>query len=168
MSAIEQSGAVFQDEVPNFLAYEPKISSLPRLGNRVRVAQPQSRWVVELRDRFDELTALPRGWDGYAGCPVSFNCAQFAANLIERLFVSSLPAPQMVPGNDGTLQIEWHIGQYDIEIDVLAPYDVVAARYDLVSGASEEIGLQSDFSPLGAWLSELESRCNQDQFAEAV
>lgn len=168
MSAVEQSSAAFQDEIPNFLAYEPRVLSLPRVGNRVRVSQPQSRWVVELKDRFDELTALPRGWDGYAGCPVSFNCAQFAANLIERLFVSSLPAPQLVPGGDGTLQIEWHRGQFDIEIDVLAPYEVVATRHDLESGASEEIELQSDFNPLGVWLSELESRCNKDQFAEAV
>lgn len=168
MSAAEQSGAVFQNDVPNFLAYETRISSLPRLRNRLRVTQPRSRWVAELADRFDELTSLPKGWDGYAGCPVSFNCAQFAANLIERLFVSAIPAPQLVPGSDGTLQIEWHRNQFDIEIDVLAPYEVVATRHDLVSGSSEEIELQTDFTPLSEWISDLESRCHQDQLAEAV
>jgi len=152
---MRQVSSVFQNEVPNLLSSESNTSSLPLRSARVRITQPRSRWVAELKDRFDELTALPQGWDGYAGRPVSFNCAQFAANLLERLFVESVPAPQIVPGDDGTLQIEWHQNQFDIEIDVLAPYDVCAVKRDLRTGLVQEIELEIDFTPLSGWIADL-------------
>lgn len=155
MNALRQVSSVFQDEVPNFIPSQSRTSSLTVRGARVRVVQPRSRWVVELKDRFDDLTALPRGWDGYAGHPVSFNCAQFTANLLERLFVEDVPAPQLVPGGDGTIQFEWHRNQYDVEIDVLAPYDVVAVRRDHRTGQVQELELQTDFTLLSEWIAEL-------------
>lgn len=155
MSFLGQVSSAFQDEVPNFIPSESRTSSLPLRVVRVRVTHPRSRWVADLKDRFDELTALPRGWDGYAGRPVSFTCAQFAANLLERLFVDGVPAPQIVPGGDGTLQFEWHRNQYDVEIGVLAPYDVLAVRRDHRTGSVRELELQTDFTPLSEWIADL-------------
>ncbi len=66
-----------------------------------------------------------------------------------------MPAPQLVPGADGTLQIEWHTNQFDIEIDVFAPYRVIATRLDLISEQEDEIELQADFSALSDWIVEL-------------
>jgi hypothetical protein len=156
MNAMPQRSAVFQDEVPNLNPSDLKISSLPTRGARVRVASQSSRWTTQLEKRFDELTALPRGWDGYAGRPVSFWCAHFAANLMERLFVDGVPAPQLVPGGDGTLQLEWHRNQFDVEIDVLAPCDVLAVRRNHVTGQVEELELQTDFTALSEWIADLE------------
>lgn len=155
MNERAQMSAVFQNEISNFVPSESLVSSFNPPGSNVRVAQPSSAWILALQDRFDELTSLPRGWDGYAGLPVSFNCAQFAANLIERLCVAGVPAPQLVPGADGTLQIEWHLNQFDIEIDVLAPYNVVATRLDHVSGQEEDLELEADFTELSEWIVEL-------------
>ena len=123
--------------------------------SKVRVNNPSSTWIDDLKERFDELVSLPVGWDGYTGKPVSFTCAQFAANLIERLYDELLPPPNLIPGSDGTLQIEWHRNHFDIEIDVLAPYQVIATRYDCKSGRQEEFDLDSDFTLLADWLSEL-------------
>jgi hypothetical protein len=89
---------------------------------------------------------------------VSFTCAQFAANLLERIFDSDLPAPSLVPGSDGTIQIEWHRNQYDVEIDILAPRKVIASRFDHISGIAEEIELDSDFTDLAAWLADLKAK----------
>ncbi|MFZ1415884.1 MAG: hypothetical protein WAS73_15095 [Defluviicoccus sp.] len=155
MNAMQKSSAVFQDGVNDFAPSEQKISSRPISGARVRVAQPRSQWVSELTERFEDLLKLPPGWDGYAGRPVTFNCALFAANLIERLFVGGVPAPQLVPGGDGTLQIEWHRNQYDVEIDVLGPFDVLAVRRNIRTGQVEELELQMDFSPLSEWIAAL-------------
>ncbi|MEZ5537659.1 MAG: hypothetical protein R3F02_18825 [Thiolinea sp.] len=139
--------AAYQDEKPNFSSRIDSISSL--LSNRyIRVPQNTSDWVVNLGERLNSLTSLPPNWDGYSGVPVSFDCAQFAANLIEQLYVDGVPAPQLVPGSDGTLQMEWHVNQFDIEIDILAPYDVTAMRYDLMSDTEEELKLKTDFSVL--------------------
>ena len=156
MNALRQFSSAFQTEVPNLVLSESKTSSLSIRSTLVRVLLPRSRWVTELRDRFDELTSLPRGWDGYAGRPVSFTCAQFDANLIERLYVEGVPAPQLVPGSDGTVQIEWHRNQFDVEIDVLGTYEVVAIRRNLRTDVVEELELQTDFTALGDWIAELE------------
>ena len=114
-----------------------------------------SPWSKELLNRFNELVSLPQGWDGYAGRPVSFDCVHFAAGLIETLCVDGVPAPQLVPGADGTLQFEWHVNDIDLEVDVLEPYNVVATLSDHRTGEEREIELQADFTELAAWVGRL-------------
>lgn len=159
----------FQNDIPNFVSSGGDISTLSRPHTIVRVPKNTSDWIIELQDRFEELTSLPKGWDGYAGKPVSFNSALFAANLIERLFSSKVQPPQLVPGSDGTLQIEWHQNQLDIEIDVLKPYMVNATYFNHITGEAEEIELQRDFSKLSEWIIELgESRNNQQELEKDI
>ncbi|WP_420413278.1 hypothetical protein [Roseibium sp.] len=152
MNVAVVKSSVYQDEIANYQAGDGNVSSLSFRATPVRIQNPNSLWIQGLEDRFNELTSLPLGWDGYNGQPVTFNCAQFAANLIERLCIDSVPAPQLVPGADGTLQLEWHMNGFDIEIDVLAPYLVIATRCNHESGIDEEIEIQSDFSELADWI----------------
>ena len=147
--------AVFQVEVANYHFAGGNVSSLQVPNRQVRVQSPNSVWIQDLKERFNELTSLPRGWDGYDGRPVAFDCAQFAAHLIESLFLRTVRAPQLVPGADGTLQIEWHMNGFDVEIDVLAPYSIVATRFDHVTDVEEEIEIQTDFSELAVWIEAL-------------
>ena len=161
MNVRRQVSSTFQDEIPNFVQSESKTSSLPSREARVRVANHRSGWMADqqkLSDRFNTLVGLPRGWDGYAGRPISFSCAFFAANLIERLHVEGVPAPQIVPGSDGTVQIEWHENQFDVEIAVVGPYEVFAVRRSIVTGEVTEIELQTDFTLLSNWIVELKER----------
>ncbi|MCB1466215.1 MAG: hypothetical protein KDK08_03500 [Rhizobiaceae bacterium] len=155
MNAQPDFTTAFQDEIPNYRAVTDGISSLSARGARVRVTHPRSAWVNELEERFDVLTSLRRGWDGYAGVPVSFTCAQFAANLIERLYTRALPAPQLVPMANGTMRLEWHMNEFDVEVDVLGPYDVVAYRADLLNDSEDEIEIQTDFTELSEWIAAL-------------
>lgn len=124
-------------------------------SRRVTVTSHNNRWWANLQSRFDDLCALEPGWDGYRGKPVNFTVATFAANLLERIFVPGLAEPALVPGSDGTLQIEWHRNGYDVEIDVLAPNKVVALRYDHRSDSEEVSELENDFSILLSWVNEL-------------
>lgn len=162
-----QSIAVYQDGIQTFdFSGEPASSVWTGIGKTyVRVEVPKSRWNSELEDVFNDLTSLPHGWDGYAGKPVSFSCAQFTAVLIERLFISSLDAPQLVPVYDGSVRLEWHQNQYDIEIDIDGPYDVQAYRHDLRTGDEEEIKVETDFTALAEWIKELSEA---DQASQAV
>ena len=111
-----------------------------------------SLWIQDLKDRLDELTSLPRGWDGYNGEPVSPGCAQFAANLIERLCVANVPAPQLVPGADGTLQLEWHTNGCDVEVDVLGSHSGIATRFVIKTAVYEAINVQAEFPKLSNWI----------------
>lgn len=125
--------------------------------HRIRVESDRSAWNSSLSTRFDQLCALERGWDGYLGQPVSFACARFAATILEHLYTDGLLAPSLVPGSDGTLQIEWHRNQYDIEIDVLAPNKVVAYRNNLLSNQEDEIDISNDFTIVNLWLKEMKA-----------
>jgi hypothetical protein len=153
LNSKHQASTVYQDNVVPLFPPQSLSGSL-LYDDQILVPEPVG-WVVQLADRFDELTSLRRGWDGYAGIPVSFSCAQFAANLLDRLFDAEVGAPQLVPGSDGTIQIEWHENNFDIEVDILAPYHVVAFRYDLLADQEIEIELDTDFTALAGWISEL-------------
>lgn len=122
---------------------------------RVPVTLFNNRWWPSLEARFNELTSLEKGWDGYKGRPVLFTVATFAANLLERICIEGISEPDLVPGSDGTMQIEWHKNGYDVEIDVLGPNSVVAARYDHQSHHEEVIELENDFSVLLTWMNDL-------------
>lgn len=156
MNAVFPLGSAFQGGMSDCRASElTESSSLSPRGTKIGVPYPKSSWIADLRERLNELTSLSMGWDGYQGRPVSFSCAMFAANLIERLFVEDVPPPQLVPGADGTLQMEWHRNGFDIEIDVLAPYEVFAVRRNLRTDEVEELELEAEYSDLGRWIANL-------------
>lgn len=123
----------------------------------VRVQMPSSHWTENVSKRLNQLAALPQGWDGYFASPVPFTNAAFVAALIERLSYPGVEAPQIVPGSDGRLQIEWHSGGYDIELEVLAPHKVNASRENISTGHIDEAYLESDFSVLTGWLADLDA-----------
>jgi len=139
----------------NFRVYEGQSSSNIAAFAPLEVPYNQSNWVSELASRFEDLVTLKPGWDGYHGIPVSFSNATFAANLLETLCSEALPAPSLVPGSDGTLQLEWHINGYDLEIDVLGANNVVATRFCHQTDEEDEINLNNDFSELVQWIDEL-------------
>lgn len=122
--------------------------------HRVLVDEP-SPWVASLDKRFNDLTSLPIGWDGYKGVPVLYTVAKFASLILSRLYVTGLPAPSLVPGSDGTLQIEWHINQYDVELDILNVNSIFASRYDCLSGAEESFSLSNDVTIPSRWMHDL-------------
>ena len=155
MSASVQRNSAL-DEGVTLVQRDDIVSSNDSVASGLWISNIRSPWIRELEDRFHEITALPIGWDGYRGLPVAFNCAIFAADLLERLCSANVIAPSLVPGSDGTLQIEWHCNNYDIELDVLGPNNVVATRYNHLTGYEEEIELQNDFSPIAAWITYLE------------
>jgi hypothetical protein len=109
-------------------------------------------------DKLNELTSLPVGWDGYQGQPVSFTCADFAARVLDSLCHDDVPAPSLVPGADGTLQVEWHCHGFDIELDVLDAGSIEAYRRNVETGEEESIQVGVDFSEIFTWIEEMADR----------
>lgn len=98
-----------------------------RLGNFVIKADPEllaSDWLKRVLDQAVELLELRDGWDGPRSRTVE-------PRVIEMLVVDVLPtimppgkhaiAPQLVPTREGGVQLEWHRGGWDVEVE-LSPY----------------------------------------------
>jgi hypothetical protein len=147
--------SAFQTGMPTQRGLDQMRGRVPATSYRVVVQENRSHWYQALQGRFNELVKLPRGWDGYAGQPVSWDCVSFAAKILERFCKDDLSPPSLVPGGDGTLQIEWHKNNYDVELDVLGPNEVVATRYDRVAGVEEVLELQNDFTQVQDWIDAL-------------
>ncbi len=155
MSTNPQTSDVFQGKHMLAASAEPTVINAVFTSRRVLVSDSRSEWIEALEKRFNDLTALPVGWDGYTGRPVSFTIARFAANLLERLYVPNVPPPSLVPGADGSLQIEWHRNDYDVELDIVGPQKVVAYRHDCQKETDEELELATDFTPIQIWIEDL-------------
>ena len=115
-----------------------------------------SEWQLTVEARLQELIRLENGWDGYEGPPVAFGNAVFAIRVLESICVGDTPAPSIVPGNAGDLQLEWHLPSGEIELHVRAPNDVHAWR--CLAGAhplEEALMLSTDFSVVAKWLRDL-------------
>ena len=113
-------------------------------------------WRGEVLQRLEELVRLEPGWDGYDGEPVSLENAVFALRMLEAACRPDSPAPQIVPGNGGDLQIEWHEKKAHIELHIREPYAVNAWRSLRGRTAEgEEHELTHDFTIVATWISQL-------------
>lgn len=113
-------------------------------------------WYTTSVQRLNDLCALPKGWDGYFAGPVSFEHATFAIDVLKRTCKRNMPAPNIVPAPDGDLQLEWHTMDADIEIHIISRFQATARLHRPVDPqADRSISLRSDFTEVGAWLSEV-------------
>lgn len=124
------------------------------LDQRVTISEVGGQWQGAVKQRLEDLVRLEEGWDGYSAFPVSFNNAMFAFRMLESICRSDTPAPQIVPGPSGDLQIEWHTLRGDIELWVRGPNNVHAWRQMSGSQEDEEIDLTTDFSAVSVWVKE--------------
>lgn len=153
-----QSSAVFSKKsaAPKFMPWSQTNEAF--VLQRLIARSLNSDWVSELEAHFRDFNNLPVGWDGYQGQPVDFHCARFTEQVLEQLSRSDLPAPSLVPLSNGTLQFEWHINNFDVEVEVHGPLEMSCFRYDLDTGEEEEMLVKADLLPLRKWIDDLASR----------
>ena len=112
-------------------------------------------WKERLKNRFEELRNLEDGWDGYKGVAITGEIEAFTISLLSEIYDPRVAPPSLVPGGDGSLQIEWHVNDCDLEIDVLSPEDVFAYMINHGSGAEEEINIGENRRELSVWIRRL-------------
>jgi len=128
----------------------------PNPPSRLVVSESNYGWSRDVRNRLDELCSLPVGWDGYGAPPVSFMTANFALRMMEAIGDQNTPTPQIVPGVNGDLQIEWHLSQGEIELHVRSSNDVIAWRSTEDAPVDgEEVPLRTDFKVVANWLTQI-------------
>jgi len=112
-------------------------------------------WKNRLKSRFDELRNLENGWDGYGGVALDHEIEVYAKDLLNDIYDARVSQPSLVPGSDGSLQIEWHVNNCDLGIDVLSRDEVIACLFNHENGAEEEIEVGANREQLSGWVRQL-------------
>ena len=70
----------------------------------------------ELHQRLDEVfeECSQEGWDGYDAIPISEAAYHEAKKLIERIPVTIIPMPELIPEPNGEIAFEWYRGSRKI------------------------------------------------------
>jgi hypothetical protein len=128
----------------------------PGSQSRLIVSETRADWLGTARDRLENLIRLESGWDGYSAPHVSLENANFALQMLSAICPPDAPAPQIVPGSRGDLQVEWHTLNTTIELHVRAANAVTAWREsESRAPEGEEIELTNDFLRVLDWVKEM-------------
>jgi hypothetical protein len=109
-------------------------------------AEPDRKWQMEVIGRICEYASRSSGWDGYSAPPVKWDAGMFALNVLNSVMQNRTPLPQVVPTPVGGIQLEWHEKNIDLEIHVIAPYEIEFWFEDHLIGSVVSRDLTSDLS----------------------
>ncbi len=112
------------------------------------LAGQPAEWVPEVLSRLRALAVLDEGWDGHSALRISPTIVEIAMQLLRRVMLRDTPAPEIVPTVRGGLQLEWHVTDVDVELEVVSPGRYVLSFEDRVSGREFDIELDANLSAL--------------------
>lgn len=77
-------------------------------------------WKLQLCANAQSLAELRAGWDGPGSLPISATTLSRAVFYVESALDSAtnMAPPRLVPGGDGSVQIEWHLKRGELEFDI--------------------------------------------------
>jgi hypothetical protein len=91
----------------------------PRRSSTVSLSKAYiPKWLSQTTKALYAILALDDNWDSYGAKRISPEIASAADELLRDIMLASTPAPQVVPSANGSIQLEWHIGGIDLEIEV--------------------------------------------------
>jgi hypothetical protein len=112
-------------------------------------------WVEPTLRTLGQLLALSSNWDSYGAHPVDPACAWSAWQLLTAVMRDDLPAPGIVPTNQGGVQLEWHTRGVDLEVEVAPPRTVSVSFEDARTGEAWEKELTEEVGELADCLGRL-------------
>lgn len=149
-------------EIPDFDSSNEGLSTRPRpwISERRTINSGDFCWSRIVERRLNEIVKLPFNWDGYGASSISYPTAVFTHEVIRRICNEGLVPPTILPSPCGGVQIEWHLGDYHLELLVAEPrksYGWFSSEGDESDGVEEEF--DSDFTVVGKWVAEISNAC---------
>lgn len=103
-----------------------------------------------------ELLALPENWNGYGAQVIERPVVPVVLNFLAYVFAEGTPPlPDLVPTIDGGVQLEWHVGGFDLEVEFSPRTGVRAYFCDEAAGEEWEVPALSNPDRLGRALTRL-------------
>ena len=114
-------------------------------------------WLSTVHRQIQDLLKLRPNWDGYGGKKIDPRRAQLVLDVLRVVMTEQTPIPAIVPGSDGGVQLEWHCGQVDLEVEALSPLKLSVSFEDLATG--DEWDQETyDFTPIAKALNRIPQR----------
>ena len=89
---------------------QARFKSVPSFFTRHAVlAEAPTSGISWLDEQIRHVLALRRDWDGYDADPISRVRLVQIAEVVREHFNRGMPTGSLVPGADGSVQIEWHL-----------------------------------------------------------
>ena len=104
-------------------ASEPFFIPFNNEGGFVFDQKPDS-WFMPVLGKICELGLLPPSWDSYGARSIHPRTALYTVKLLLEILLDSDPFPSVVPTVHGGIQLEWHEGGVELEIDIRSPLSV--------------------------------------------
>lgn len=116
------------------------------VGPPSTVSDPE--WFGAVETRLRELGGLGPNWDQRGSAAVRSDALVFAHSLLQQVMLPIAPLPAIVPLGHGGILLVWSGNAADIEVEVVAPHEVVAYHLDKQSGTEREWTVAADFSSI--------------------
>ena len=118
-------------------------------------------WVIATVEKLCDLLWLKANWDSYGAAPVDRFTVELALDILFATMQSTSPSPSVVPTSCGGVQLEWHTGGIDLEIEI-EPAGLIEAFFcDQQMNREWERSLGSDYSALTDAINSLTERNTQ-------
>lgn len=149
------------DEDEELLSRQPARRSLrfklePDGSIAVNSLAPLPDWVGHAATVLTELLALPENWNGYGAQVIERPVVPVVLNFLAYVFAEGTPPlPDLVPTIDGGVQLEWHVGGFDLEVEFSPRTGVRAYFCDEAAGEEWEVPALSNPDRLGRALTRL-------------
>ncbi len=88
-------------------------------------------WVDSTLKQLGSISGLGQGWDSYGAPAITRSRIPQAYSLIQAIMDDRAPAPRLVPTPDGSIQIEWHSCDVDLEVLLISDADLDVVFEDL-------------------------------------
>jgi hypothetical protein len=149
-------------------AAAPLASNLqPAPQRATRQAEPD--WISHLAKNAQALSELRAGWDGRGSIPIPRKVLYHATSYVESALkgLSNVAPPRLVPGGDGSVQIEWHAKHGELEFDIGPQDEMTIWIRDRRNGVEFEGENQAALALFYRWAPWIASRLPHDSDATA-
>lgn len=132
--------------------------SVPARGRTIQFkyqdnGDPLPDWFIPVLRGFANVLTLPENWDGEGATKIDRGAVNRAVAAVDQLLVDGeAQAPSVVPTPDSGVQLEWHFGRKDLEVEFCPNGHAEFYYFDEASGEEHEGPVGPSFSFLKPYL----------------